>query len=327
MEKAESLLTKKLPTFDTNVRLFAPLKINLYLHITGTQLFNYRDYHELDSLFAFADYGDWINVVSGPRKPQLKITGPFAPQLKAEAPETNLILRAHAGFCQAFLGNKDTSLLNLAFEVEKNSPSGAGFGGGSSDAGAVLAWLAQQIGLPLDDVDLIKFAANLGADVPACLNPRTQRARGIGDDLEASPPHETLPYKALVVWPGLSVSTGDVFKTYASNKAPRSIKETEPAMLWSQLWNENGTLNFSALEACRNDLEKAACSIAPEITETLNALKTASEGLGGLVRMSGSGSGCFVLFAHTNVFDASDQTLKRLSLKEIHWAHKIRLHL
>ena len=106
--------------------VFAPAKINLALHVTGQRP---DGYHTLDSLVTFADIGDrlWIEPST---KMALRVTGPFAGGVPDDA--RNLVWQAasHAG-------------QTCAITLEKNLPHGAGIGGGSSDAAAVLRFFGK----------------------------------------------------------------------------------------------------------------------------------------------------------------------------------------
>ena len=117
---------------------FAPAKINLALHVTGQRA---DGYHLLDSLVVFADVGDRIALTPGDAL-SLDVTGPFAVGVPADA--RNLVWRAAQA--AGWTGR---------IALEKNLPHGAGIGGGSSDAAAVLRMLGAA-----------GAALSLGADVP-----------------------------------------------------------------------------------------------------------------------------------------------------------------
>ena len=108
------------------VKVFAPAKINLTLHVTGQRA---DGYHLLDSLVVFADVGDYVTVVDG-NGLTLNITGPEAEGVPVKG---NSILQA-----ARFMACDD-----LRFDLEKNLPTAAGIGGGTADAAAALRgmWL------------------------------------------------------------------------------------------------------------------------------------------------------------------------------------------
>lgn len=232
---------------------FAAAKINLSLHVTGQR----RDgYHLLDSLVVFADIGDrlWFDPAADM---QMKVSGPFASGVPTDS--RNLVWQAAelAGW---------TGKIHL----EKNLPHGAGIGGGSSDAAAVL----RAFGGGAD-------AVTLGADVPVCLDPVAQRMRGIGDVLEQIAPLPEM--EILLINPQVAVPTGRVFEALES-KQNQPMPDALPAFQSAEAFCQ-------WLRAQRNDLETPARAIAPQIDAVLDALD------GGMIaRMSGSGATCFGLY-------------------------------
>ena len=242
------------------IEAFAPAKINLTLHVTGQ-----RDdgYSLLDSLVVFGDVGDRITLTPAGDM-SLSAAGPFAAGVPED--QSNLVWRA----LKAVGWQGSVSLI-------KNLPNGAGIGGGSSDAAAVLRCLiGERAGVDVE-LDLL---VSLGADVPVCLSPRPQRMRGIGEELAHVP---SVPALSMVlVNPGAHVPTRDVFVGLAT----RDNAPMETFGGWAS-WSD--FVDWLALQ--RNDLEAAACSVAPEIKLAQDALNDAR-----LVRMSGSGSTCFGIY-------------------------------
>jgi 4-diphosphocytidyl-2-C-methyl-D-erythritol kinase len=269
----------------------APAKINLTLRIFGRRA---DGFHELESLVAFAPFGDRLTLwPDGPL--DLKVSGPMAAGAGPLA--DNLVLRAARALAERVEG------LRLGrFALFKRLPSGAGLGGGSADAAAALRLTAKANGLGLDDWRIHEAARATGADIPVCLDPRPRLMRGIGEMLSA--PVALPKLGILIVYPGLALPTGPVFKAlglapgeqYA--KAPSSSASSEAG-------NRDALLAWLASE--RNDLEKAAISIAPQIADVLRAIA----GLAGcrLARMSGSGSACFGLFDSGRAAAAAAQRL------------------
>ena len=253
------------------VTVFAPAKINLYLHVTGR-----RDdgYHLLDSLIAFADIGDTVTAEPAETL-SLTVRGPEAAGLQ-QLGEGNLVLRA-ARSLAAHYGIAPEARLTL----DKQLPIASGIGGGSSDAAATLRALAGLWRCPIDAVGAI--ALELGADVPACLAGRPVWVGGVGERLHPAP---SLPPLGIVLAnPRRELPTADVFRARRggfSQEAPR-IDISAPAAL------------FALLSRCRNDLTDAAASLAPEIAVVLDRLARLPDAR--LTRMSGSGATCFALFA------------------------------
>lgn len=237
----------------------APAKINLTLHVTGQRA---DGYHLLDSYVVFADFGDRVRV-SRAAVMSLRVTGPRAAGVPADA--RNLCWRAAEAFGEP-----------VAITLEKHLPAAAGIGGGSSDAAAVLRAMEALFGRPFDG-----DGAALGADVPVCLLGHAARMSGIGETvLPLSQP----PMPAVLVNPGVALSTPEVFRALAC--------KDNPAM---EDWPLDGRRErlLGWLRAQRNDLEAPALGLQPVIGEVLAALRM--EGAD-LARMSGSGATCFGLF-------------------------------
>lgn len=252
--------------------LLAPAKINLALHVTGRR----KDgYHLIDTIVAFADFGDRVAITPAERL-SLRVTGPFATH--APGDERDLAWRAAAAFF-AHTGLPS----GASIHVEKNIPAGAGLGGGSADAAAVLAGLDRHFEAGIPASDLAKLGLNLGADVPMCLGGRALRATGVGEEIAPLVGWPGLPL--VLVWPRRPVSSAEAFEALRSRK--NALLTFPPA---------NASLEAIAafLADCRNDLEAPALGIAPEIGAVLEALRASAGCM--VARMSGSGSACFGLY-------------------------------
>ena len=256
---------------------FARAKINLALHVTGRRA---DGYHLLDSLVAFAAVGDTITAEPAATL-TLHITGPQGAILSTT---DNLCLRA-ARALHPSMGARLT--------LNKRLPIASGIGGGSADAAATLRALSALWSLPLPDEATL---LTLGADVPVCLAGHAARMQGIGEYITRI----TLP----PVWtvlanPGVAVPTAQVFAALQSRDNPGLTPL--PAQ-------PDAAALAAYLQTQRNDLQAAACAIAPAITTTLTALQAQPDCL--LARMSGSGATCFGLFATEPAAKTAAQTLR-----------------
>jgi 4-diphosphocytidyl-2-C-methyl-D-erythritol kinase len=254
----------------------APAKINLTLAVLGRR----RDgYHLLDSLVAFAGFGDRLTLQPG-RPLLLGVRGVTAGQ--AGELDDNLVLKAARAIADEIPG-----LTTGRFLLEKRLPVAAGLGGGSSDAGAAFRLLARANRLALDDPRLQRAARRIGADVPVCVDPQTRRMRGIGDVLSAPLAIPELP--AVLVNPGVPVPTKDVFAALGLKPGTRQ-KRARPVRAPSG--DREKFLAYLMRQS--NDLEPVAVKLQPVVARVLSALDR-TPGCH-LARMSGSGATCFGLF-------------------------------
>ena len=259
----------------------AHAKINLALHVVGRRA---DGYHLLDSIAVFADCADVI-VVEPAEELSLAVTGPFASH--APADRSDLAWRAAEALC-AHIGCAPT----VRILVEKNIPAGAGLGGGSADAAAVLLALNEFFAAGIPTAELARIGLALGADVPMCLSRCALRARGVGEDI--APIEGWPPLPLVLAWPGRAVPTAEAFAALAErDNAPLPGPPAMPPAAPSP--SAMSVADVAVwLARCRNDLEAPALTIAPEIGDVLAALRGTEGCL--LARMSGSGSACFGLY-------------------------------
>ena len=268
---------------------FAPAKVNLYLHVGALQP---DGYHPLVSLMVFADVGDRVGLEVGgapAASPSLAIRGRFAAGLAHEDPAQNLVVRAAAALFEQ-LGAPPTP---IRLTLDKALPVAAGLGGGSSDAGAALRLVRDTLSPPLDDGVLERVALRLGADGAACLHARPVLARGRGERLSPAPAMPPLP--AVLVNPGVACPTGQVYRRFDVDPPPGSGAEDAPPPPGG-LASVASVIDW--LRGRRNDLEPAACTVAPEIIPLLARLRAEPETA--LARLSGSGATVFALCETTS---------------------------
>lgn len=179
------------------VRLFTPAKVNLGLEIIGRRP---DGYHELVTVLEAVSLFDVIDIRAS-RTPCV-LTSSGVPE------EDNLVTRA-LGEVRRRFGIE----LSYLIRIEKRIPEAAGLGGGSSDAGRVLAWLRDEHGLDTDTVHHI--AASLGSDVPFFLECGAALARGTGTAIERLQPAGRRWYVLLT--PALEIpgKTGALYRQLA----------------------------------------------------------------------------------------------------------------
>lgn len=248
-------------------------KINLALHVRRR-----RDdgYHDLETLFAFVDAGDVLSVLPAARD-ELRTLGEFGGALTD--PFDNIVMKALSALPRP---------QGWAVMLEKNLPVAAGLGGGSADAGAVFRLVEREYGLP---DDWHARAAQLGADVPACVGSEACIGRGTGTELEPIE-NDLAGMPVLLVNPRVPLSTGPVFKG------------------WDGL--DRGAMPQGAVSAIaqagRNDLQAPAIALCPKVAEVLAVLRATDPWL---ARMSGSGATCFALYNDAAARDAAQAAMPR----------------
>ncbi|MFQ6547534.1 4-(cytidine 5'-diphospho)-2-C-methyl-D-erythritol kinase [Aestuariibius sp. 2305UL40-4] len=268
------------------IRVFAPAKINLSLHVVGQRS---DGYHLLDSVVAFADVGDTLTI-SDASAPTLTIGGPEASGLSPS--DGNLVTEVARRFWSG---------APLQIHLEKRLPVAAGIGGGSADAAACYRGLRGLAGY--DPVAMDESARDallaLGADIPMCVVSRTARVTGIGERIAPLPDIPPLP--TVLVNPRVGVPTPMVFRMLeGKDNPPIDAPDATPDTL-------DAVIDW--LEEQRNDLAAPALSIAPVIGDVLDAIHRTEECR--LARMSGSGATCFGIYPTVAAAKAAARMLSR----------------
>jgi len=268
------------------ITVLAPAKVNLFLHIIGRRE---DGYHLLESVFAFADFGDFITVEPAPAL-SFSVTGPFAHICRRAGcdGEANIVARA-ADLLRQQCGVAEGAKITL----EKNLPVSAGLGGGSSDAAATLKALQVLWRIEPVQESLVDLALELGADVPACLVGEPSFVAGIGELITPLEIFEDI--NCVLVNPLKPLSTPLVFQTF--EKTGRAF--TQPLALTPEVTDDLWTL----LKGSHNDLQGPAVGLMEEVGEILGSLQD-TDGVS-LVRMSGSGATCFGLYETSETADAA----------------------
>lgn len=252
------------------VRIQAPAKINLGLHVLRKRP---DGYHDLETVFVAIDWSDTILL-------------DHAPSLKMTCSDASLPID-HSNLCMA-AANSLADLLGcspgVSIHLLKKIPHGAGLGGGSSDAAAVLRGLCTLWDLELGNKELQNLALSIGSDVPFFLDARPSIGRRRGEVLEDSGlTCESFPYWILVVVPDLHIST---VTAYARVQAEESGRPDLTALL-------AGDISFWKNHLI-NDFERRTFDLYPQLGEIKRRLYEAGAMY---ASMSGSGSALYGLFA------------------------------
>jgi 4-diphosphocytidyl-2-C-methyl-D-erythritol kinase len=264
-------------------RLFAPAKVNLSLRIFAP---DDTGYHPLDTLFCAIDLCDTIEIEPAEKGITLDVGGPdVGPH------ERNLAYRAANEF---FL---TTGLEpRVSIRLDKNIPAGAGLGGGSSDAAAVLRGLNRLHGDVLPEADELAIAARLGSDVPFFLCGSTlAHATGHGERLQALPALPRAPM--IVIAPTAGIATVDAYRWLDEARAfskPENVQWTQP-----RDWND-------VAHQAVNDFEPVLFTRFPELAEYKKALVDTGAGA---ALLSGSGSALFGVYASESERDGAARKL------------------
>jgi len=258
----------------SSIRLLAPAKINLFLHVVGRRP---DGYHLLESAFELIDWFDQIEL-SLTQGPDIQRQGDLCSPLEAD-----LAVRA-ARALQATPAWRAKGQPGAVISVAKAIPSGAGLGGGSSDAATTLIGLNRLWGLGLSRSVLADIGLSLGADLPFFLSGLGAAfIEGVGERLSA---YQASDRWLVVAVPSCSVATGPVFQAPELTRDSKRLKIADFAQAASEpVW-----------EFGRNDLEPVTMGRFSEVHQLISWLKEAaqSEAVGqNAVRMSGSGGAVF----------------------------------
>jgi 4-diphosphocytidyl-2-C-methyl-D-erythritol kinase len=248
----------------------APAKLNLFLHVVGRRP---DGYHLLQSLFVLVDWCDTLHF-------ELRTDGRLARHDLGEAlPAEDLCLRA-ARLLQAESGTATGADISIA----KHLPSGAGMGGGSSDAASTLLALNRLWALNWPRSRLMALGLRLGADVPFFIGGRNAFVEGIGEVLT---PVEMRAQWLAVVKPPAGIATAALFAS------PLLVPGKDPAILESfaaiakLVEAQNVELGMPGWG--RNDLQPAAEAECAQVVQAASVLHQRF----GNSRMTGSGSAVF----------------------------------
>ncbi len=265
---------------DLAVRVPAYAKLNLGLRV----LYRRPDgYHELRTAFQTISLADRIDISFAPAgATEIIVEG--TPEIA-----DNLVERA----CQLVLDALKTRA-NVHFRLKKNIPMGAGLGGGSSDAAAVLLALPVLARKPLAINRLAALAAQLGSDVPFFLYGGSALGLGRGEELYPLPDRPSA--RGLLVVPGIHSSTAEAYRDLSPTLT--SIRLQNKLVIFQQeVWRGGAERVFAMDE---NDFEEVVFPRHPELKRIKQRLvrfgaKPAA--------MTGSGSAIFGIFADAGRLD------------------------
>ena len=257
------------------LRLPAPAKLNLFLHITGRRA---DGYHLLQTVFQILDYSDEITLDRTSDGNIKRIKG-----LEHVPEESDLCVRAARLLKKKTQSNCDANY-GVNISIDKRLPIGGGIGGGSSDAATVLHGLNELWECGLTVAELAVLGLQLGADVPLFVEGHSAWAEGVGEVLT---PMVLAERWYLVVHPQIFVSTAEIFADKSLTRDSETI--TIARFLES---NTNDTELDAKLDSkLENVFEKVVRKKHPEIDQAINWLSQFSTS-----RLTGTGSCIFAAF-------------------------------
>ena len=264
--------------------LAAPAKLNLFLHVIGRRP---DGYHQLQTVFRLIDLCDLLDIDTRSDGQIVRET-----DMVGVTHDDDLVVRA-AKALQQHTGTK----LGAQMRVRKRIPSGAGLGGGSSDAATVLIALNRLWQTRLTRQALMQLGLGLGADVPFFIFGRSAFAEGIGEKLTAL----DLPQQAyLVVQPAQHVPTQGIFQD------PDLTRNTDPV----KIMDFSGRQIVTSLGFGRNDLQPVVLKRYSVVRQALDWLDKAELSANGFkARMTGSGACLFLNFPDATLAESARQRL------------------
>lgn len=299
--------------------ILSPAKLNLFLHITSR-----RDdgYHNLQTVFRLLNWGDDMRFViadssigrngqnsksnsendntsqpsSSPASTSALPTPPVRLHTNLQITEQvqdNLVIKA----AQALLdyvnshkaSHKQDRVSNLPLVdiyLNKNIPTGAGLGGGSSNAATTLMQLNQLWKLALTTKELIQIASKIGADVPIFIFANDAIGEGIGEVLT---PIDLPAQRFLLLTPNTHIATAKLFNHPQLNRSMPSLTHTAIQQHTQDFMYQNQNQTVFT-----NVFEPLVCQLSTEVATALEYLRSLQTYTNTTARMTGSGSCVFL---------------------------------
>ena len=274
----------------------SPAKINLFLHITGKRA---DGYHNLQTVFRLLDWGDYLHFtladdaafsttdksLDADKLCHQLLTLSGADTITSSIND-NLIFKAALALL-AFVIQADRlpkQLARIQITLDKYLPMGAGLGGGSSNAATTLLTLNEIWQLDINQNEMIKIGASIGADVPIFIFGQDAIAMGIGEELTAI---DLAEQQYLVLTPNAHVNTTELFAH------PKLQRDIAPLSIETIKNHSNDYVQYLNTPY-RNVFTSVVTSLAPTVDEALRYLQRLESQALSTARMTGSGSAVFL---------------------------------
>jgi len=272
----------------TKILLRAFAKVNYALEVRGLRE---DGYHEVSTVMQSISITDEVEIERAQEGFELVVE---SEEVKLGPPEENTVYKA----CKLL---RDLIGLELPARVllRKGIPAGAGLGGGSADAAAMLVGLNELYGLGVSDAELQRVGVRIGADVPFCLSGGTVLGESIGEVLKPlpAPPAHYL----VVAKPAADAQTAQIYRAYDERPEGNEISVAPVAKALRE-----GDLAALA-KGLGNDLAPVTKALVSEIGKLEEALLR--EGALGTT-MSGSGTAVYGIFALEEAARAAKEKLQ-----------------
>lgn len=264
-------------------RLRACAKLNLGLRVLHRRP---DGFHEIRTVFQTVSLSDSLSVAWTPaRTTRIVVSG--APEIA-----DNLVERAARRVLDVLKIQGD-----VRFELKKTIPAGAGLGGGSSDAAAVLLALPVLAGKRMTEERLFELAAGLGSDIPFFLQGGTALGLGRGEELYPLPDEPAR--RGLIVAPAVHSSTADAYRLLSPTLTTIPL-QNKLFSFQREIWQRGEAVGA-------NDFEGVVFAQHPELRRIRDRLRRLGASP---AAMTGSGSAIFGLFADRA---AREKALKALT--------------
>ena len=255
--------------------LKSPCKINISLDITSKRE---DGYHLIESLFHTVNLYDIINIEKSDEY-NIATSGKFALE---DSGEENIVTKIFKHFKNNMNLNH-----NYNIHIEKNIPTGAGLGGGSSDAASIIKFFLNELNIDIND-DLIESFSKFGADIPFFIRGGCAWVSGIGEKIKNY--DFILPYNIILIYPNIHVSTKLAYSRFKIDDFNKSDIFSIKNML------DNKDINFEKIVSnTYNIFEKNVFALEKRIEEIKIKIENI---IHKKVSMSGSGSSLFILYEY-----------------------------
>jgi len=256
-------------------RGIAPAKTNLFLRVLAREV---SGYHQIESLFQRLSLSDQVTLELRPAAAGITLSVSGIPEDALGPAEDNLMVRAAARYLAA--AAPTVGAWGLHMTLEKVIPHGAGLGGGSSDAAAVLRGLGELLGDPVSLAETLRIGAGIGSDIPFFLGVGPLAlVWGRGGRLLPLPPLPVCP--VVIVQPERRISTPEAYARLATYRQQQGMEEAGPRLMtgWPS-WE-------GVAHDAENVFEAALAPVYPELPVIHGFLARAGASWS---LMSGSGS-------------------------------------